>query len=64
MKTIIWKIRYMLAIRRLVGVSFRIGWNMAGGTVESLGDDLENCTPLEAAEAERDEWIVCSDKNL
>jgi hypothetical protein len=60
MKTLIWKIRYALEIRKLCGVSLLAGWDMAGSTLEMFGGDTEECTPKEAAEEERDEWIQCS----
>jgi hypothetical protein len=60
MKTIIWKIKYTLEIRKLCGVSLLVGWDMAGSTLEEMFDgDTEECTPKEAAEEERDEWIRC-----
>lgn len=49
----------MLEIRKLVGVSLWVGWQMAGSTVEMLGDEIHDCTPREAAEDERDEWAAC-----
>lgn len=60
METIIWKIRYAIAIHKLVGVSFRDGYEMAVSTLEMLCGDISECSPQEAAEEERDEWIRCS----
>lgn len=59
MKTLIWKIRYAIEIRKLTCVSYRVAWDMAGATVEMLGDGIDDCTPKEAAEEERDEWVRC-----
>jgi hypothetical protein len=59
MKTLIWKVRYAVEIRKLVGVSLYTGWQMAGATVESYGDDIDIWTPKDAAEEERDEWLAC-----
>ncbi len=60
MKKLIWKIRYTIEIRKLVGVSLRVGWDMAGTTVEDYGDDINIWSPRDAAEDERDEWLACS----
>ena len=59
MKTLIWKFKYTLAIRKLVGVSLLVGWDMAGSTVEMLGEDIDHVSPQTAAEEERDEWLAC-----
>lgn len=59
MKTLIWKIRYALEIRRLLDLPVRVCWDMAGSTVESLGDDIEIWGPIEAAEDEVEEWRNC-----
>ena len=61
MKTLIWKFKYTLEIRRLCGVSFLTGWDMAGSTVESYASDIADgsLTPKQAAEEERDEWLAC-----
>ena len=56
MKTIIWKIRYALEVRKLLGVTLRMGWEMAGSAVESMGDDINIWSPKDAAEDERDAW--------
>jgi hypothetical protein len=58
MKTLIWKLKYTLAIRKLVGVSLLTGWEQAGTTVEILGDDINHVSPQQAAEEERDEWLA------
>jgi hypothetical protein len=58
-KAVFWKIRYALAIRRLCGVPLREGWNMAGCTLDDFGGDTRECSPEEAAEEERDEWLRC-----
>jgi len=60
MKVLIWKIKYVIAIRRLLRTPIRVSWDMAGSTIESMGSDIDIYTPQEAAEAERDEWIACS----
>lgn len=59
MKTLLWKIRYAREIRKLCGVSLLTGWDMAGGTVEMLGEDIDHVSPQTAAEEERDEWLAC-----
>lgn len=59
MKTLIWKIRYAFEIRALLCVPLRACWDMAESAVENLGDDINDCTPKEAAEEERDEWLAC-----
>lgn len=59
MKTLLWKIKYTLAIRKLVGVSLLVGWDQAGTIVEMLGDDIDHVSPQQAAEDERDEWLAC-----
>jgi len=58
MKTLLWKIKYTLEVRKLLGVSLRMGWDMAGSTVESFASDIADgsLTPKEAAENERNEW--------
>jgi len=60
MKTLLWKIRYALHARRLLGVSFFVGFEMAGSVVECFASDIADgsLTPLEAAENERDEWAA------
>jgi hypothetical protein len=59
MKTFIWKIRYALEIRHLLKLSLIMSWQMAGSAVESIGDDIDICSPKQAAEDERDEWLAC-----
>jgi hypothetical protein len=66
MKTLIWKIRYTYHVHRLLRVSILYGWDMAGSTVESFGEDIADgdLSPKEAAENERDEWLACADLTL
>ena len=59
MKTLIWKIRYAFEIRRLLKLSLRMSWQMAGCAIENYGNDIEIWSPKEAAEEERDEWLAC-----
>lgn len=59
MKTLLWKLRYAREIRKLCGVSWLVGWDMAGSAVEMLGADIEFVSPRTAAEEERDEWLAC-----
>ena len=59
MKTLLWKIKYTLEARKLLRVSLSLGWEMAGSTVEMLGDDINHVSPKQAAEDERDEWLAC-----
>jgi hypothetical protein len=54
MKTLIWKIRFAVAIRRLLALSWCLSWQMAGNAVESLGADIDIWSPEESAEEERD----------
>lgn len=60
MKTLIWKIRYALEVRKLCGVSLLVGWDMAGSTVESYASDIADglLSPKDAAEEERDAWAA------
>lgn len=57
MKTLIWKVRYMFEIRKLLCLSFWFAWEMAGSAVESLGKDIDLWSPKDAAEEERDAWL-------
>lgn len=54
----LWKIQYAVALRKLLCLSPRICWQMAGGAVEDYGDDIHIWSPQQAAEAERDEWAA------
>lgn len=58
MKTLIWKIRYAIAIRRLLCLSPLMCWQMAGSAIESCGDDIDIWSPEDIAEEERDAWIA------
>ena len=57
MKTIIWKIRYAFAIRRLLCIPWHLSWDMAGSGLENINGDTSEC-PLLAAQDERDEWAA------
>ncbi len=58
MKTLIWKIRFSLTIRRLVCAPWRACWMMAGSNLEMLNGDTSEC-PKVAAEDEREAWLTC-----
>ncbi len=60
MKTLIWKFKYMLEVRKLCRVSFLTGWDMAGSTVECYASDIADgsLSPKEAAEDDAYEWAA------
>lgn len=58
MKTMIWKIRFALHIRRLVRAPWKACWDMAGSNLEMVNGDISEC-PAEMAEEERDAWLAC-----
>lgn len=55
MKTLIWKLRFCLEIRRLLRLSWLMCWQTAEANLEMLGDDLSEC-PVQAANDEFDAW--------
>lgn len=56
MKQFIWKIRFALAIRRLLQIPWKWCWDAAGSWLEMLNGDTSEC-PVECAEEERDTWL-------
>jgi hypothetical protein len=60
MKTLIWKLRFTFAIRRLLNTPWALSWSMADSNFENLHGDLTEC-PINAAEEERAEWFRCSE---
>lgn len=63
LKTFIWKIRYIIAIRRLLRIPYRWCWENAGSALENINGDISEC-PIECANDERDEWVACADMDL
>lgn len=55
MKTLIWKLRFTIAARRLLRVSWAICWDIAGANLESLRGDTTEC-PLSMAQEEHYAW--------
>lgn len=54
MKTLIWKLRFCLALRRLLRCSWGMCWYIAGLYIDQ-NSDLYKC-PIECAKAEYDSW--------
>ena len=48
MKKLIWKIRYVLRIRKLLLMSLRDAWDCADSSLENVDYDLSEC-PLDMA---------------
>ena len=61
MKNLLWKIRYVIEIRKLLRTPLGLSWEMACWTVEVHASDIQDgsLTPRQAAEEERDEWARC-----
>lgn len=55
MKTIIWKIRFSIELRRILRLPWGWCWDSAGSWVEMLKGDLSEC-PKGCAEEEFDSW--------
>ena len=55
MKTLIWKLRFTLALRPLLHIPWAMCWEAAGAWIEHNNNDLGEC-PVECAQAEHDAW--------
>lgn len=63
MKTLIWKIRYALGIRKLLCLNWRTCWDMAGSGLENVNGDTSE-SPKECADDEYQQWVQDSDLSL
>jgi hypothetical protein len=56
METLLWKIRYSVAMRRAAALPWLACWDHAGAWLEMVNGDLSEATPTEAVETELSYW--------
>ncbi len=56
MKTLLWKIRYAIYMRKLTRMPWRECWEYAGSWLEMVNGDLTEAEPYQAVEEEMYHW--------
>jgi hypothetical protein len=56
MKTLLWKLRYTLAMRRVARMPWLMCWDHAGAWLEMVNGDITEATPAAAVAEEISRW--------
>ena len=58
MKTLIWRLRYVHELRKLLKLPWQACYSMSGSALENVSYDLTE-SPIDAAQDEFEEWRNC-----
>jgi len=61
MKSLLWKIRYTIRIRRRACLPWRVAWEFSSSALENVNGDTSEC-PIQAVEDEFDCWGQAHDE--